>query len=101
MDGTSLQAGSVFAREKVHFAVNIRRYGKKQLCSSAPVGRKSVLIHQPGGSLVLRPQGRAEVFSRRTPTMDSSFQGNVAEGKGKKYSTNLPVFFISGLIFIS
>lgn len=56
MDGASSQAGSVFAGKKVHFAANIRRHGKKQLCTSAPVGRKSVLIHQPGGSLVLRPQ---------------------------------------------
>lgn len=58
MDGASSQAGWVFTGEQVHSDVNVRSCGKTQPCAQAPAGRKSVLIHQLGGSLVLRPWGQ-------------------------------------------
>lgn len=68
MDGTSPQAGSAFAGEKVHFDGNNACCDKKQLWAQVPSGRKSVLIHQLGGSGVLKPWGQQRSSPGGLPT---------------------------------
>lgn len=100
MDGTSPQAGSAFVGEKVYFDGNNGSCGKKQLHVGSI--RKKISVYPSAQRLCsFKALGTAEVFSRRTSHKDSFPQGNVAEGKGKKYSKTFPIFFISVLTLIS
>lgn len=64
--------------------------------------RKKISAYPSAGRLLsFKALGTAEVFSRRTSSTDPSLQGDLAEGKGRKYSKSLLIFFISGLLLIS
>lgn len=100
MDGTSPQAGSAFVGKKVYFDGNNGSYGKKQLCMGS-IRKKISAYPSAQRPCSFKALGTAEVFSRRTSHEDSSLQGNVAEGKGRKYSKTLPIVLISFLTLIS